>query len=517
MLVTRLVFIFFLGSLQVVYAQHNPIYDHLPVGKYDVGFRIFTVIDGSRVERSSINYLGEKNTGDLRKKITIHLWYPCQKHSDGRRLQYADYCFNNRLHASTDSLSSEIKNNQLASARRSVENWFGKTSDQNWNDLIHSPMLAQAEAEPIKTQWPLLIGILRPVSTAITNEILASNGFIVAMIHSEITGPFSETALTHIPDMQYVISWLQRAGMVNEEIGTFGFSGSGFSQVLFAMRDFRVKALADIESGIYMNELFQALALSNYYNPAKLRVPFLHIFSLDLSKQEKFINEFEDKTIFSRRYRLLLNQPKLHHWDFAAEGFTASIFLGNRGEEKNNIRASYEIACTYLLYYFEAELKKDSRAAQFIRDKSLLTNFPGRLWDIKYYDALKPAPNRDELEYIIRARGIDSALQMVNRTILRDSTDNLWEWYVLNTLGYDFLNEGNYPAAIGIFKLNTELHPDDPNLFDSLAEAYERAGDLDNMKKTAGLVLSLLAAKPTLNANEKGLQSNAEKRMKSNH
>ena len=126
----------------------------------------------------------------------------------------------------------------------------------------------------------------------------------------------------------------KNSGIDNDNIGTFGFSGSGFSQVLFAMNDYRIKAVADIESGIYMDNLFQNFSASNYYIPSKLRIPFLHIFSRDLSKQEKFIDEFETKTKFAKRYRLLLNQPALHHWDFAAEGYTASIFLNNRGDQK---------------------------------------------------------------------------------------------------------------------------------------------------------------------------------------
>ena len=195
-------------------------------------------------------------------------------------------------------------------------------------------MLAQADAEPLKEKFPLLIGMLRQLSTSVTNEMLASNGYIVAMINEQNSSSFSESALNEIPDMQFAIAYLEKNESVDEEkIGTFGFSGSGFSQVLFAMCDYRIKAVADIESGIYMDHLYQDFSASNYYQPSKLRVPFLHIFSIDLSKQEKYIDDLKNKTKFATRYRLLLNQPALHHWDFAAEGFTASIFLNNRGEQ----------------------------------------------------------------------------------------------------------------------------------------------------------------------------------------
>ena len=54
-------------------AQTNLIYQNLPVGKYAVGFKIFTIIDDSRITKPEYNYLGEKNENDRRRKITIHL------------------------------------------------------------------------------------------------------------------------------------------------------------------------------------------------------------------------------------------------------------------------------------------------------------------------------------------------------------------------------------------------------------------------------------------------------------
>src|SRR5436190_18700581 len=152
-------------------------------------------------------------------------------------------------------------------------------------------MLADADAEPVKEKFPLLIGMLRPLSTSITNEMLASNGYVVAMLQQANFSSFAQSTLEAIPDMRFAIAFLEKNGNIDKDkIGTFGFSGSGFSQVLFAMNDYRIKAVADIESGIYMEGLFQNFSASNYYTPSKLRAPFLHIFSRDLSKREKFID-----------------------------------------------------------------------------------------------------------------------------------------------------------------------------------------------------------------------------------
>lgn len=42
----------------------------------------------------------------------------------------------------------------------------------------------------------------------------------------------------------------------------------------------------------------------------------------------------------------------------------------------------------------------------------------------------------------------------------------------LNYLGYQLMNENNIKAALAIFQLNTRLHPEVANVFDSLGEAY---------------------------------------------
>jgi hypothetical protein len=73
------------------------------------------------------------------------------------------------------------------------------------------------------------------------------------------------------------------------------------------------------------------------------------------------------------------------------------------------------------------------------------------------------------------------------------------------------LSEQKYAEAIGVFTLNTELHPEDANLFDSLAEPYDLSGDNENMKKYSSMILNMLGKKTALNDSEKGLKANAEK------
>ncbi len=334
------------------------------------------------------------------------------------------------------------------------------------------------------------------------------------MVADAAFSSFADAALSLIPDMQFALQDLKiNQSIDRSKVGVFGFSGSGFIPVLFGMHDYRVKAMADIESGIYMEGLYQGLSASNYYKPSKLRIPFLHIFSRDLSKQEIHFDQFENKSKFSKRYRLLLNQPALHHWDFATEGYVSCVSLNIRGAEQENIARSFEIASHYLLHFFNAELKGDAKSKEFLSNKPSIPQTSSALWDFTIYDPVRPAPDKEEFEYIIKVKGAESAITAARNTIKDDSTTNLLQNFVLNRIGYDLLNNNKHKDAIAVFKFNTELHPTDANLFDSLAEGYEKAGEIGSMKNASQKVIDLLTEKTTLTDQEKALKTTAEKRL----
>jgi uncharacterized protein len=50
---------------------------------------------------------------------------------------------------------------------------------------------------------------------------------------------------------------------------------------------------------------------------------------------------------------------------------------------------------------------------------------------------------------------------------------------LMNNLGYRLMGEGKMDEAIAVFKSNVERYPNSANVYDSLAEAYEKSGKLD--------------------------------------
>lgn len=55
--------------------------------------------------------------------------------------------------------------------------------------------------------------------------------------------------------------------------------------------------------------------------------------------------------------------------------------------------------------------------------------------------------------------------------------------FLLNRLGYQILGQGEIEKAIQIFKQNVKTYPESVNVYDSLGEAFEKAGDIKMAEK----------------------------------
>jgi CubicO group peptidase (beta-lactamase class C family) len=73
--------------------------------------------------------------------------------------------------------------------------------------------------------------------------------------------------------------------------------------------------------------------------------------------------------------------------------------------------------------------------------------------------------------------GLDSAIAEYRVLQKSGNPDYDFAEVVLNSYAYIFLRSGKVDEAIKVFKLNTDLYPGSFNVFDSLADGYEKAGN----------------------------------------
>ena len=162
--------------------------------------------------------------------------------------------------------------------------------------------------------------------------------------------------------------------------------------------------------------------------------------------------------------------------------------------------------------------------------RMLMTNQFLQGWDTvkshfkKRLDQLKAEPNnkyhatisdvkfyiRDKIAYVpyrLDMSGVENGIKISGKvkvfTIL-EKMDGIWKFVYegfpeskfdnwderemdINILGYKLLQDKHFEEAIEIFKLNVKLYPNSENVYDSLAEAYLKAGNnelaIDTYKK----------------------------------
>lgn len=448
-------------------AQNNSLFNNLPLGKFAVGFRIVTLTDDSRLDKPEYNYFGEKTTGNRNHRFAIHIWYPAKPKTGKGIITYGEYCFNIKFEKTMDTIDLQKREEEF---RRSGRGFF-QINDIDFNRMTPLAMMAQKDAVPVTGKFPLLIGSLRPVSNAVTIEFLVSNGFVVAMVVPIENLEYPKAFISEVSDMKLAIKHLANGGMIDENrIGAFGFSGSAFPSFLLSMDDLRIKAYADLE-GAFFQGFFEQFSMSDFYSTRNMKIPFLHLFSQEHAQDEKYFSEFE-KMKFSNRYRVLFNQPRLDHWDFATEGRATTNILHSRGSSENGIQATFELANLYLLHFFNATLKNDDESLLMLENKNSITGYADRLWSIKKYKAINASPNTETFNEIVNRNGVASAITLAKETAKTDPDADFLKWFVLDEVANKLHSKNKLVEELFFRKFAVEQHPNSGTLWRKLSELY---------------------------------------------
>jgi Flp pilus assembly protein TadD len=90
----------------------------------------------------------------------------------------------------------------------------------------------------------------------------------------------------------------------------------------------------------------------------------------------------------------------------------------------------------------------------------------------------------EELGEQYRQRGVDTALNHYLNLKKNYSEKGAYDFseQALNGFGYEVL-EKDAAAAVRVFAMNAQAFPKSGNAWDSLAEAYMKAGDLENARR----------------------------------
>lgn len=94
----------------------------------------------------------------------------------------------------------------------------------------------------------------------------------------------------------------------------------------------------------------------------------------------------------------------------------------------------------------------------------------------------------------VSARGWMAGERLIDQTRARWPAANLVRESALNTAGYRLVAAGHAPEGIALFEYVTRRYPGSANAWDSLSEAYEKAGRADDARAATERGLQALAA-----------------------
>jgi tetratricopeptide (TPR) repeat protein len=457
----------------------SPLWGALEPGPFRAGYRIVVVEDASRLDGPKRGPFADP-AGPGPRRLAVHVWYPAPRDVAGEALTLGDYAAYNSLESRPSGPVPDAARRAAESSLRSlVQQRFGSLSDADWETLRSARATAVYEAPAAPGRFPLLIGMLRPVSTVLTAEYLASHGYIVAFVKSLVLFAESSWELdVPLRDMEVAASRMRAEPNVDpQRTGTIGFSGSGFSPVLLAMRSAHVDALVDLESALFAKGFYERLAGSAAYRTDALRIPFLHIYGRELGADPRFPEDLQDfrEMRYSERLRLVLEAKGLDHWDVATEGMATATVLSVRGDKAPGVRRTFEAANLYTRRFLDAHVKEDAEARRWLEATPSSHGLEG----VVTVEALPAAPapaSAADVERLHATRGPKAAVDALEQTRLADTKAAVLAEPSLNRIGYRLLGASETALAVDVFTMAMELYPTSPNAQDSLAEALEAAG-----------------------------------------
>ncbi len=467
-----------MASAQSNFARLNP------PGPHPVGLRVVEQYDQSRGYLGDTNpFTGEATSGERARPIQTLIWYPAEAES-GRAITAAEYL---RLGGTSDVFPV------LAAERARLETAYSDArvgtlpTDRAAAELA-APMLARRDAAPSSGRFPVIIYAPSFRAPAFENadlcEYLASHGYVV--ISSPSTGPSPEGMTadlegveTQVGDIQYLIGYAHELPQADtDHLAVVGYSWGGLANVMAAAKDTRIGALVSLDGSV--RSFPDVIEQSRFLTPSRITVPMLYVAATprhiedlpaDMNQDRSFLNKMK----YADLYRVTL-APYIHS-NFSVtlgQRFLPASGYGNYDQDELSVANRW--LETYVLRFLDGYLKNDLGGRAFLDIPAAETGAPPHLFTVYRTRAQGFPPTRAAFAAELRRGGFEHA-SAVYQALQAREPDFVLSDSDLNSWGYRLLAEGDVPWAVAIFRLNTELHADSWNAFDSLGEAYEEAGN----------------------------------------
>jgi tetratricopeptide (TPR) repeat protein len=460
----------------------------LKQGPYSVGYKVQHHYDYLRTFKDKIDYLGNSTEGEIARPVQISIWYPALVKEHHDHLSLKEYFLSFATELDFSPPDDKRKAEAIETFQDYMISHIGESySEDLWKTILKKKMIAFMDAEPIDGSFPLVIYAPGNPGMSFENyrmfEYLASHGFVIASIPSfgdhsktmqnDLTGIEAQTR-----DMEFVMAVMRNFPNVDKaKTAVMGFSWGGLTNVPFAMRNRKVDALITLDGAVTMEKWVKILRKSPYYNFRKFQAPVMVIIGAP-ADWYKVDFGFYKSLKYNAAY--LIRALKLPHSQFRSMANQLNVYLRKdlAQDYVKQIDLSYTIICCYVHHFLDAYLKNSHEGFEYLKNTTEENGIPEGLFTIERKKPLNRPPMDEEFFGIVRDKGVAKAIEIFNNARKIDPDVILFNEEIMNNFGYQYLNMGKIQTAIELFRLNVQAYPGSADVYDSLADAYLKNGDL---------------------------------------
>jgi dienelactone hydrolase len=460
-----------------------------------VGLKVVEQYDFSRSYRAVTDELGKPYQGERARPLQTLIWYPAQK-SGGKPMTVGDY--GNLLATETSFGQPELS--------RDWKQWL-----DSMKPTLKDPMWAVRNAPLLPGRFPVVIYAPSLSSMSWENadlcEYLASHGYVV--VASPDLGAKSRNMTLDLAgvdaqaqDISFLIGYAQTLPNTDmSEIAVAGFSWGGISNLFAAARDNRIRALVALDGSMrYYPGLVKA---ATDVHPDQMTIPML-FFTQGPTSLEKLARHSISKDTDGPNVLNAWTHGDLITVDDIALVHVEHSSMYQRNEDvwkdyPSNRKADYSRAdgmvgyawvTRYTLEFLDAYLKHDAQAMAFLKKTPAEVGVPPHMMTVDFRAGKGIPATLEAFRAELGQQGFDHA-PAIYAAMLKDQPDFKLDEAAVDAWAYDLMDENHLPEATHLFKLNVQVFPGSWNAYDSLGEAYMKAGQkqlaIDNYKKSLEL------------------------------
>jgi tetratricopeptide (TPR) repeat protein len=338
-------------------------------------------------------------------------------------------------------------------------------------------------------------------------EYLASHGYVV--VASPDMGATSRGMTADLggvnaqaQDISFLIAYAQTLPNTDMSgIAVAGFSWGGISNLFAAARDNRINALVALDGSMrYFPGLVQA---ATDVHPEQMTIPLL-FFTQGATSQEKLARQHPNKNnegpnvlnAWTRGDLITIDDMALVHVEHSSmyqrnENTWTNYSKSHKGDySRADGMIGYAWIARYTLEFLNAYLKHDAQAMAFLKKTPAEVGVPPHLMTVDFRAGAGMPATLDAFRAELGRRGFEHAPE-VYAAMQKDQPDFKLDEETVNLWAYDLMGKNHLAEATELFKLNVQIYPGSSNAYDSLGEAYMKAGQkqlaIDNYKKSLEL------------------------------